>query len=327
MSTVLVTGGAGFIGSHLCERLLSLGYKVINLDNFNNSYDPDQKRRNIQDALGNPAYTLLEGDICDPGLCEKLARYPDIGFVIHLAALAGVRRSVENPLDYVDVDIRGTVNLLEFCRKGRIKKFFFASSSSVYGFNAPPFRENDALELQASPYAAAKQSGELFCRTYNHLYGIPVVCLRFFTVYGPRQRPDMAIHIFAKALLEGREITVFGDGTSSRDYTYVQDIVDGIIEAMQLRCNFEVFNLGNSTPVDIRRLIEVLSEKLGRPAKFRYETTPPGDVPATCADISKAARFLKYQPRIELEEGIEKFTAWYLGQVSGKSGPDHAIPL
>lgn len=311
MSTVLVTGGAGFIGSHLCERLLQLGYNVINLDNFSESYDSSVKRENVLRALRHSNYRLVEGDIRDGTLLENLAMHSGIDIIIHLAALAGVRRSIENPLDYIDVDIKGTVNLLEACKKYNIGRFIFASSSSVYGINSFPFKEEDALELQTSPYAVAKQSGELYCRTYNHLYGIQTVCLRFFTVYGPRQRPDMAVHIFTKAIAEDIELNIYGDGTSSRDYTYVDDVIDGIIAAMQLRCCFEVFNLGNSTPVNIKNLVGVIETKLGKQANIKYLPAQPGDVPITCADTRKAMQLLGYNPKIKLEDGIEHFVEWY----------------
>ncbi len=311
MSHVLVTGGAGFIGSHLCERLLCLGCHVINLDNFCESYDSSIKRNNVLKAIRHTNYRLVEGDILDRTLLDNLAEQSDPDIVIHLAALAGVRRSIENPLDYIDVDIKGTVNLLEVCKKYNIGKFIFASSSSVYGTNSPPFKENDKLELQTSPYAVAKQSGELYCRTYHHLYGIPTACLRFFTVYGPGQRPDMAVHIFTKTIAEGRELYIYGDGASSRDYTYVDDIIDGILSVMQLRLDFEVFNLGNSLPVNIKELIRVIETKLGKQANIKYLPVQPGDVPVTCADISKSAQLLNFHPKIKLEEGIERFVEWY----------------
>lgn len=311
MSTILVTGGAGFIGSHLCEKLLLLGYHVINLDNFCESYDSSIKRKNILNAIRHSNYRLVEGDIRDGSLLESLAAQSDIDIVVHLAALAGVRRSIESPLEYIDVDIKGTVNLLELCKKHSIGKFVFASSSSVYGINSCPFKEEDALELQTSPYAVAKQSGELYCRTYHHLYGIPIACLRFFTVYGPRQRPDMAVHIFTKAITEGREINIFGDGTNARDYTYVDDIIDGIMSTIQLRFDFEVFNLGNSSPTNISSLIEIIENNLGIKPIIKNIPMQTGDVPITCADISKAKHLLNYSPNVNLKAGIGRFVKWY----------------
>lgn len=311
MSTILVTGGAGFIGSHLCEKLILLGHDVICLDNFNDCYDPLIKRSNIERVLRHSQYKLIEGDILDSDLVDSLVKQFNIEVIIHLAALAGVRRSILTPLDYIDTDIKGTVTLLEACKKHGIKRFIFASSSSVYGTCTSPFREDDTLAAQTSPYAAAKYSGELFCRTYHLLYGIPTVCLRFFTVYGPRQRPDMAIHIFTKAIYEGREICIYGNGGSSRDYTYVDDIVDGIIASMNLQSDFEVINLGNSKAVNIMDLVAMIESKLVKPACVRFLPEQQGDVPATCADISKAVKLLGYNPKVKLDEGIEKFTAWY----------------
>jgi UDP-glucuronate 4-epimerase len=311
LKTVLVTGSAGFIGSHLCERLIAQGLCVIGLDNFCDSYDPALKRSNISEALLSPSYILVEGDILDGGLLNSLFESRSIDAVVHLAALAGVRRSLENPLDYVDVDIKGTVNMLELCRRYSIKKFVFASSSSVYGSNPPPFSEDKPPAGQASPYAAAKYSGELFCRTYSQLYSLPAVCLRFFTVYGPRQRPDMAIRIFTQALHDGRELCIFGDGSSSRDYTYVDDVVDGIIAALNLDCSFEAINLGSAKPVKLSELISLIGNKLSSPARIIYLPKQAGDVPQTCADIQKAEKLLGYSPKISLDEGLERFVTWY----------------
>lgn len=311
MSSILVTGGAGFIGSHLCERLLLLGHEVLCLDNFSNSYDPVIKRCNVAKALRHSNYRLVEGDILDESLVGNLMESSGTDAVVHLAALAGVRRSILAPLDYVDADIKGTVSLLEACQKNNVKKFIFASSSSVYGTCPPPFREDAAPGAQTSPYAAAKHCGELYCRTYSLLYGIKASCLRFFTVYGPRQRPDMAIRTFTKAISEGRDIFIYGDGSSSRDYTYVDDIVDGIIAALDLDREFEIFNLGNSNTVNIMNLVEILGNKLKKEVHIRFLPKQQGDVPATCADIGKAAGLLGYSPKVKLEEGIERFVGWY----------------
>jgi len=311
MSSILVTGGAGFIGSHLCERFLLLGHEVLCLDNFNNSYDPAIKRCNVAKALRHSHYRLVEGDILDESLVGGLLKSSGTDAVVHLAALAGVRRSILTPLDYVDVDIKGTVSLLEACQKYDVKKFIFASSSSVYGASPSPFREDAVLEAQTSPYAAAKHCGELYCRTYSLLYGIQTSCLRFFTVYGPRQRPDMAIRTFTKAISEGRDIFIYGDGSSSRDYTYVDDIVDGITAALDLDRQFEIFNLGNSNAVNIISLVKMLGSKLAKEAHIRFMPEQQGDVPTTCADISKAAALLGYIPKVKLEDGIERFVDWY----------------
>ncbi len=314
MSTVLVTGGAGFIGSHLCERLLELGYRIINLDNFNDFYDPIIKRKNILTALSNHRYTLIEGDIRDKKLLEKIFNTFDIETIVHIAALAGVRTSIGNPLEYVDVDIKGTVNLLEFSREYKVKKFIFASTSSVYGLNSIPFKETDSIKSPISPYAAAKLAGELFCSTYNTLYDIPTVCLRFFTVYGPRQRPEMAIHYFTRLIDGGKEIPIWGDGASSRDYTYIDDIINGIVASINLKCSFDIFNLGNSNPIKLNDLIELIEQKLGKSARRVYLAVQKGDVEHTYADITKSSTMLGYNPEISIEEGIEKFIAWYKKQ-------------
>lgn len=312
MNTILVTGGAGFIGSTLCERLLELDYKVICLDNFNNYYSPLIKRGNISKAILNPHYTLVEGDIRDSHLLKDLFRKDNITTVIHLAALAGVRNSIDNPLEYVDVDIKGTVNLLEACRENNIQKFIFASSSSVYGSNPPPFSENQNVSCQVSPYAAAKEAGELFCKTYNSLYKLPIVVLRFFTVYGPRQRPEMAIHKFVNLINNNKEICVYGGSKTSRDYTFVDDIVDGITAAIALKCSYETFNLGNSSTVDINTLISIIEDKLGKTALKNYMRMQPGDVKCTWADISKAKKLLDYNPKVNIEKGIDRFVNWYI---------------
>ncbi|OGO77169.1 MAG: epimerase [Clostridiales bacterium GWB2_37_7] len=311
MSTILVTGGAGFIGSHLVEKLLEYGHKVINLDNFNAFYSPLIKRKNISKAQLSHRYTLVEGDIRDENLLDHIFTTFKIDTVVHIAALAGVRKSIDNPLEYVDVDIKGTVNLLEYSRRYKIKKFVYASTSSVYGLNPTPFKEDDNIKSPVSPYAAAKHAGELFCRTYNILYGLPIICLRFFTVYGPRQRPEMAIHYFTRMLDEGKDITIFGDGTSSRDYTYVDDIVNGIVAAMNLDCAFEIFNLGNSNPIQLSYLIDLIEEKLDKPAQRIYMEMQSGDVEHTYADITKSRAVLGYSPSMPIEEGIERFVDWY----------------
>lgn len=310
-NTILVTGGAGFIGSHLCERLLRCGFEVVCLDNFNKSYDPGIKRRNLEFCLRCSNFRLIEGDILDSGLIDSIMLDSKPAVVIHLAALAGVRSSISAPLDYVDNDIKGTVALLEACRKHGTGKFIFASSSSVYGTAPTPFKEDTPLTDQVSPYAAAKYSGELFCRTYSRLFGISAVCLRFFTVYGPRQRPDMAIHMFTRAIMEGREISIYGNGTSSRDYTYIDDIVDGIMSSISLPCAFEVFNLGGSGAVGILGLVSIIESKLGRKASLSFVSDQPGDVPATFADIKKSEAMLGYKPKVTLEDGIARFTDWF----------------
>lgn len=311
MNTILVTGGAGFIGSNLCEVLLDQSYRVINLDNFNDYYDPLIKRYNIEDAATNSNYTLVEGNILDAELLNSIFKSFNIDKVIHLAAIAGVRNSIQNPLEYVDVDIKGTVNLLEMCKKYKVGKFVFASSSSVYGLNKIPFNEEDHLSVQLSPYAASKYCGELFCKTYNQLYGIPTACLRFFTVYGPRQRPDMAIHKFTRLIDNDMELSVYGNGESSRDYTYIDDIVNGITAAMNLDCDFEIFNLGSSEPVKLLDLIGLIERGLNKRAKIKFVDTQAGDALYTFADIKKSDEILGYKPKVSIRNGIEKFIRWY----------------
>jgi UDP-glucuronate 4-epimerase len=306
MNTILVTGGAGFIGSRLCEKLIKAGYNVICLDNFNNNYDPVVKRQNIENLIRHCCFSLIEGDILNSSLIDTIFEKHNVEAVIHLAALAGVRGSIEAPFDYVDIDIKGTVALLEACKKHGIDRFIFASSSSVYGDATPPFKEDAPIGTQTSPYAAAKLAGELFCRTYSHLYGIKIVCLRFFTVYGPRQRPDMAIHKFMRAVNDGSVVCIFGDGTSSRDYTYVDDVVDGTMAALSLKSDFEIINLGNSNAVNILELVAAISKVLGKEAKITFQKEQLGDVSSTCADITKAANLLDYTPKTPLEEGLKK---------------------
>ena len=310
-TTFLVTGGAGFIGSHLCERLLSAGCRVINIDNFNNFYDPAIKYKNINEVRNNPDYILIEGDILDTWLLRNTFDKYSIDVVVHLAALAGVRKSTEQPLEYVDIDIKGTVNLLEVCRRYAIRKFIFASSSSVYGSNPVPFKESDDASTQLSPYAVSKRAGELFCKTYSLLYNIPIVCLRFFTVYGPRQRPEMAIHSFTRCIEQKLELPVFNGGISSRDYTYIDDIIDGLMASIELDCSFEVINLGNSNSIQLNHLIDLIEKKTGKLAYKRYLPSQQGDMEHTFADITKAGRLLGYKPKISIDEGIERFVKWY----------------
>lgn len=311
MNSVLVTGGAGFIGSNLCEKLLEEGNRVINLDNFNDYYDNSIKIENIKRAKESINYVLVKGDIRERDAIENIFSKYKIDTVVHLAALPGVRTSISNPADYVDVDIKGTVNVLEACKNNLVSKVIFASSSSVYGNNRIPFKEKDEVNFQTSPYAAAKASGELLCRVYNNLYEIPIVCLRFFTVYGPRQRPEMAIHKFVKLIAEGKEISIYGNGNSKRDYTYVEDIVDGIISAINLKCGFEIFNLGNSNEVELNYLINLIEKKLGKTAIKKYMGLQMGDVFKTQGDITKAKLLLGYSPKTSIENGIEKFINWY----------------
>ncbi len=310
MKRILVTGGAGFIGSHLTHRLLSRGMEVWCLDNFNDYYSPAIKEANVRDLLQNPCFHLVRGDILDKALLEGLGREP-FDAIVHLAARAGVRPSIRQPGLYVDVNVHGTLQMLELARTAKVKKFVFASSSSVYGVNAAPFRETDPVLSPISPYAATKIAGEGLCRVYASLYDIATVCLRFFTVYGPAQRPEMAIHKFTRCIDTGAPIDLFGNGHSSRDYTYIDDIVAGIERSLDLACGYEIVNLGNSHPVELGLLIRKIEALLGRQAVIRPAEDQAGDVPVTFASIDKAARLLGYEPRVNLDEGLQRFVWWY----------------
>ncbi|HLB02357.1 MAG TPA: GDP-mannose 4,6-dehydratase [Nitrospiria bacterium] len=319
MSKVLVTGGAGFIGSHVVERLLALGRSVICLDNFDPFYDPQIKRRNIDQARQHPAFTLVEGDIRDQSLVRNLfARY-EFDRVFHAAAKAGVRPSLQDPFVYEEVNVRGTLNLLSCAVENRIKNFVFASSSSVYGANSKvPFLEEDPVDRPISPYAATKKACELLCYTYHHLYRLPITCLRFFTVYGPRQRPEMAIHKFTHLILEGQPIPLYGEGNSRRDYTYIDDAVDGVIMALDRDYPFEVINIGEARTVSLIELVALLEERLGRKAAVKHLELQPGDVLETWADLAKARRLLDYVPRTDIREGLQKFVEWYHKERTGR---------
>jgi len=311
LDRVLVTGGAGFIGSHLCEALLEQGREVQVLDNFNDFYDPEIKRRNIKTALAHSAYSIMEGDIRNQELVSELMATFRPQAVIHLAAMAGVRPSIAMPHLYNDVNIAGTTVLLEASREHSVQNFVFGSSSSVYGsHDQVPFSEEDILNRPVSPYAATKLAGEQLCFTYHHLYDIPVSCLRFFTVYGPRQRPEMAIHLFARKIMNGDSITIYGDGSSRRDYTYIDDIINGVIRSLDRPQNFEIFNLGESRTVGLSEMVSILEDTIGLEADILYEPDQPGDVPVTYADVTKAGRVLGYEPSVPIEEGIRLFVKW-----------------
>lgn len=310
--TIMVTGCAGFIGSHVVDKFLDMGENVVGVDNFDPFYDQYIKMKNIQHNLEDINFTFYVADIRERIGLEEIFINNEIDAVIHLAARAGVRPSIQNPLLYEDVNIKGTINLLEFVKDHGIKNFVFGSSSSVYGINEKiPFSELDPVDRSISPYAASKRACEIFCYTYHHLYGIPISCLRFFTVYGPRQRPEMAIHKFTRLIDQGKEIEMYGDGTSRRDYTYISDIIDGITAAAYKRLGYEIINLGNSEVVSLGRLINLIEEKLGKRARIKQLPDQPGDVPVTNADISKAKRLLGYEPHVSIEEGIERFVEWY----------------
>jgi len=308
----LVTGGAGFIGSHLCERLISAGHHVICLDNFNTYYDPGIKRQNIEIALSNKNYRLIEGDILDWDLLQNVFQKNTLDVIIHLAARAGVRPSIQEPRLYQKVNVEGSINLLELSVRNNIHKFVFASSSSVYGNNKKvPFSESDPVDHPISPYAATKKAGELIASTYSSLYPISITCLRFFTVYGERQRPDMAIHKFTRLIDQGKEIPVFGDGTSQRDYTYISDILDGIENSIDQCDGYKVYNLGNSQTIELNNLIGLIEKNLDKKAKIKSFPIQPGDVPITYADITLAEKEINYHPNYSIEKGIERFIAWY----------------
>jgi len=312
--SVLVTGGAGFIGSHLCEALLSAEREVVALDNFDDFYDPDVKRANLAACRRSPQFRLIEGDIRDGRTIDTLLRGGAVEIILHLAARAGVRPSIQQPLLYQEVNVGGTAVLLEAARRHGVRKFIFASSSSVYGNNRKvPFAESDNVDHPISPYAATKKAGELLCHTYHHLFGIDVTCLRLFTVYGARQRPDLAIHKFARLIEAGEPIPVFGDGSMMRDHTYIDDIIDGILRAIERCEGYHIYNLGESRPVTLTYLIAALEAALGKRAVINRLPPQPGDVERTYADISLARQDLGYQPATRLEDGFERFVAWLRG--------------
>ena len=309
---ILITGGAGFIGSHLSEKIIGLGHRVICIDDFNDYYDPAIKEHNLKDIIDNEGFILYRADILDRLALRNIFSAHNIDMVIHLAARAGVRPSLSNAALYEKVNVEGTINLLEGCRERSINRFIFASSSSVYGGNKKvPFSETDKVDFPVSPYAATKKSGELMCYTYHHLYNISVFAFRFFTVYGPRQRPEMAIHKFARKIFNGDPIEVYGDGSSSRDYTYIDDIINGIIGSLDLVSSYEIINLGNSYPVRLSDLVKLIEEKTGRKAVVKHAEPQPGDVFTTYADIERAKKLIKYDPRTPIEEGLQYFMDWY----------------
>ena len=309
MARILVTGGVGFIGSHIAEHLLGRGDEVTVLDNFNDFYDPALKRENARHLTG---ARVVEGDIRDEGLVSRLFAEGDFEAVVHLAAMAGVRPSLADPLLYQDVNVRGTMILLEELKERPQTRFVFASSSSVYGSNEKvPFAEADDIHRPVSPYAATKRAGELLCYTYHHLYGIPTTCLRFFTVYGPRQRPEMAIAKFTHKILDGEPIPFFGDGTTRRDYTYVDDIVDGAVRALDRCAGYEVFNLGESETTSLSELVGLIGEVCGVEPVLERLPMQPGDVTITYADVTKAKERLGYRPTTPVREGLERFVSWY----------------
>ncbi|MBC8097130.1 MAG: SDR family NAD(P)-dependent oxidoreductase [Akkermansiaceae bacterium] len=309
----LVTGGAGFIGSHVCERLLLSGHPVWAFDDLNDFYDPQMKRGNLRSlqALAKP-FEFVHGDLTDRPALDQLFAGVKFDQVIHLAARAGVRPSLDKPALYQRVNVEGTVNVLEAARISGVRKLTLASSSSVYGVNSKvPFSETDPLVSAISPYAASKLACEALGHVYHHTYGMDIVMLRFFTAYGPRQRPDLAIRKFTSLILEGKPIPVFGDGSAARDHTYVSDIVDGVMACTQKEFGFDVFNLGESQTVTLSRLIELIESELGKKAIIDRQPLQPGDVPITFADISKARAKLGYNPQVRIDQGIPLFVKWF----------------
>lgn len=315
----LITGGAGFIGSSICEKLLKENNKIIVIDNFCDFYDPKIKENNIKDFINNPNFKLYREDIRDRQAIKRIFDENNIEIVIHLAAMAGVRPSIENPCLYQEVNCIGTQNLLEEMKEHNIKKLVMASSSSVYGnCKDVPFKEDMVVDFAISPYAATKKANEVMTHVYHKLFDFDVIMLRFFTVYGPKQRPDLAINKFTKLMLENKEIPMYGDGTTSRDYTYIDDIIDGI----EKFCNYllknkniyEIINLGNSFPISLKEMINTISKVLNIQPKIKQMPMQPGDVERTYADISKARELIGYEPKVSFEEGIKKFVKWNIEQ-------------
>ncbi len=309
---ILVTGGAGFIGSHVIEQLLANGHTAVCIDNFDDFYDPNVKRRNLEAVLQREDFRLVEGDVRDQSALEQCFSGKPVDVVIHLAARAGVRPSLLQPELYYDVNVMGTLRLLEMMHKHDVSRLLFASSSSVYGNNRKmPFSETDSVDNPISPYAASKKAGELLCHTYHHLYGFDIHCMRFFTVYGPRQRPEMAIHEFVKKITTEKPIVLYGDGTSLRDYTYISDILDGIMKSIDTLEGYEIFNLGESRTIALSELVATIENVVAKKAIIQRQPMQPGDVQVTFADITKAKRILGYQPCCSVESGLEKFIEWF----------------
>jgi UDP-glucuronate 4-epimerase len=313
MGALLITGAAGFIGSHLAAALLGRGERVVSLDNLNDFYDPEIKRRNLA-TLSSERFTSVEGDIRDRDTVRRVFEEHEVEAVVHLAAMAGVRPSLERPVLYAEVNVTGTAILLEEVAARGIDRFVFASSSSVYGERKdPPFRESDRVDRPVSPYAATKKAGEVLAHSFHHATGTSITCLRYFTVYGPRQRPEMAIHKFARLILDGSPIPMFGDGSSARDYTFIDDIVDGTVRALDRCEGYRIYNLGGSRTTTLRQLVEMLSGALGETATIEELPFQMGDVPLTSASVELAARELGYEPKVPIEEGIRRFVAWFRG--------------
>ncbi len=313
---LLVTGAAGFIGSHLVDRLLNTGYQVSGIDNFDPFYNPKIKEKNISGALQSTQFKLFRCSILNKSELDRIFTRGNFDLVIHLAAKAGVRPSIQDPTGYFQVNAEGTLNLLELCCKHHIGKFIFGSSSSVYGNNKKiPFSEQDPVDHPISPYAASKKSAELICHNYYHLYKIKIFVLRFFTVYGPRQRPDLAIHKFFKLINKNKPIPIFGNGETYRDYTYIDDIINGIVTSIKKVKGYEIINLGESEPIKLKKLIRLIEKTVGRKVEKRYLEKQPGDVNKTCADIQKAKKLLNYHPSTHMEEGLKQFYDWFKNNI------------
>ena len=309
---VLVTGGAGFIGSHLCERLVKEGHKVICLDNFSDFYDPKLKEDNIKNLKGRREFILVRGDILDGALLKKIFSKNRISKIVHLAAIPGVRQSIKNPFDYIDTDIKGTVNLLEIAKNYGVLHFIFGSSSTVYGMGSKiPFREDEKNLNPISPYGVSKLAAEKFCQNYAKLYKIPTTILRYFCVFGPRQRPELALHKFTRLAKQGKPIPKYGSGESARDYTYIDDTIEGTMRAVDKKFDFAIFNLGNSKPVKLKRMIGILAEKLNLKLKIKKLPEQLGDLPLTYASISKGRKLLGWTPKTSFEKGMDKFLSWH----------------
>ncbi|HET7115152.1 MAG TPA: GDP-mannose 4,6-dehydratase [Hanamia sp.] len=309
---ILVSGAAGFIGSHVSEYFIGLGHHVIGIDNFDDFYPVDFKKLNLQNLQENALFKLYKVDIRDRQSLDNIFSSQKIDVVIHLAAKAGVRPSIESISEYYDVNVNGTVTLLEAMKEYEVKKLLFASSSSIYGNNVKiPFSESDRVDNPISPYASTKKSGELLCHVYSHLYKFDITCLRFFTVFGPRQRPDLAIHKFTRLIDAGKPIPFYGDGTTSRDYTYIDDIVNGISCALNYLGGYRIYNLGESTVINLKTLVRTIENQIGKKAMLNHLPMQQGDVTSTYADISKAKKELGYDPKYDFETGIREFVKWY----------------
>ena len=316
MNTYFITGGAGFIGSTLSQKLIEQGNKVIAIDNFCDFYNPKIKENNVKELLQNENFKLYRADIRDRKVLKEIFDENKIDIVMHLAAMAGVRPSIENPVLYQEVNCIGTQNILEEMRNHNVKNGVFASSSSVYGnCKEVPFREDMIVDYAISPYAATKKANEVMAHVYHKLFDMDIIMLRFFTVYGPKQRPDLAINKFTRLMLEGKEIPMFGDGTTSRDYTYIDDIVDGIIKSCNYCMNnqdvYEILNIGNSSPTTLKEMINTIGQALGIEPKIKQLPMQPGDVDRTYADVSKAKTLIEYEPKVTFKQGIENFIKWY----------------